>query len=472
MVLDEGPVATETEPADDEALERLRDRLLGRLKLQREVAGEFYRWYRCQQDPPDMPAAADYRPPFQRLRKMARGAWARLVVDSIAERMVVQGVHTTVGEEADRQAWELLQANRIDSDQRDVHTESFITGISYASVAGDGDSVRITPETCLEVAHEPVPGDRRQTAAAIKLVGGDGEWLVELYTPGLVASWTTSYRDPTRTPLADRARAAWGDPVVVANGLGAVPFVPFENRPTAATAGLSELDELLPVMERIQELELAKLIGVYSVTFPQKWATGLAVSTERDPETGQVKPPFESGPLRLWTTAAADAKFGAFPSGDIDQYLKAVDDEIAELAAISRVPSYYFVQSNLANPPSAESLITSETGLVTKCVDRQASFGESWERIVRLAASAAGLAEIADDTELQIEWRSPERRNPAVIADAATKLQAIGIPTQALWSFVGYSPQAIDRMRVEAAAEALELAALAPAVPTPTEGGS
>ena len=457
-----------TDAVDEASLVALRDALIEKLRRQRDVAEEFYSWYRCRQAPPAMPAAADYTPAFERMRRQARGAWARLVIDAIAERLSVQGVQTTSGEDADSRAWRLLQTNRIDSDQRDVHTEALIVGVSYVSVAGAGDAVTITPETCLETTHLAVPGDRRVVDAALKVLPlGGGAWLVEVYTAQYTASWTATYRDARRSPLLDGARAPWQDLAVVPNELGAVGVVPFENRPTVATPGLSELDELVPIMERIQELELAKLIGVYTVTFPQKWATGLKV--ERD-ETGKIKDPFQSGPMRMWVASgenSKDAKFGAFPAGDIGQYLRAVDDEVAELAAISRVPSYYLVQSDLANPPSAESLVTSETGLLTKCLDRQRSYGEAWEQVVRIAARAAGDGEVADDLELEVLWHTPERRNPAVIADAATKLQSVGLPTEAVWAFLGYSPQAIQRMRVEAEAQAIREAALAPPPVTP-----
>jgi hypothetical protein len=455
---------------DEDTLTELRDELLEKLRVQRDVAEEFYAWYRCRQAPPAMPSAADYAPAFERMRRQARGAWARLVVDAIAERLVVQGVQSTTGEQADARGWKLLQDNRIDSDQRDVHTEALIVGVSYVSIAGTGEDVTITPETALEVAHMTVPGDRRVTAAAIKVMPlGGGDWLADVYTPELTATWTARYRDRRRSPLVDGSRAAWDDLAVVPNEAGAVGIVPFENRPTTATAGLSELDELIPIMERIQELELAKLIGAYSVTFPQKWITGLEVKRDED---GQPINPFKPGPMRTWVVTNSDAKMGAFPQGDIGQYLRAIDDEVAELAAISRVPSYYLVQSDLANPPSSESLITSETGLLTKCLDRQRSYGESWENVVRLAARASGDDELAGDRELEILWHTPERRNPAVIADAATKLQAVGVPTEAVWAFLGYSPQAIARMRVEADAQAIReaaavAAATAAAAPTP-----
>lgn len=452
-------------------LEALRDVLLAKLRVQREAAETFYDWYRCRQPPPDMPPAADYKPAFERLRTMARGAWGRLVVDTITERLAMQGVRSSVGEAVDERAWGMLVDNRMDADQRDVHTEALTTGLGYVSVSGSGDAVRIAPETCLEVAHLAVAGDRRTTDAALKVMPlGGGRWLAELHTATLTASWEVLYSDGRRSPLVPGAAPAWDElPLVVPNEYGVVPIVPFENRPMFCAGGLSELDELLPIMQRIQELELAKLIGVYAVTFPQKWATGLVV--ERDPTTGQAQQPFQSGPMRLWATEGENAKFGAFPAGDIGQYLRAIDDEIAELAAISRVPSYYFVQSNLANPPSAESLVTSETGLVTKCVDRQTGFGESWQQVVRIAGKAAGDAELADDRRLEVLWHTPERRNPAVVADAATKLQSVGVPTEAVWTFLGYSPQAVQRMRVQSRAEQLAAAAVAAAAAPPASAG-
>src|SRR5262245_16902616 len=250
------PTLTLDDVDELEAFEGLRDRLLDKLRRQRAVALDFYAWYQGQQEPPHVPR--DYARAYGRLRDMARTAWARLIVDATAERLEVQGVTTTAGEAADARAWELLQANRVDSDQRDTYVEAFVAGVSYVSIAGSGDAVRITPETCLEVTHEHAPGDRRSVGAALKLYPllVDGAWLAERYTPSLVLVWTALYRDTNRSPLGDRARAPWDEPLVFENTLGVVPFVPFENRPAAATAGASELDELVPIMERIQELEL------------------------------------------------------------------------------------------------------------------------------------------------------------------------------------------------------------------------
>lgn len=448
-----------------ELLEAQRDRLLAQLRAQREHGLDMYAWYEGEQPPPSQPIDPSYghAGAFERLRTMARGAWGRLVVDTIGERLAISGVRTTLTAEADAQAWALLQANRVDSDQADVHREAFIVGVSYVSVAGEGDVVRITPETALEVTHEHALGDRRSVAAALRVGAAGGLWVAELFRPDEVVVWTAAYSSPDRSPFsgATRTRPPWDEePTIRGNPYGVVPFVPFENRPTAATPGESELRELVPIMQRIQELKLAELVTAHTGVFRQKWATGLEVP--RDPETGKPVEPFRSAVTRLWVSEAPETKFGTFEPTDVDQYLKAVDAEIAELAAISRVPSYYLVQAQLANPPSAESLLAAEGGLVAKCIDRMSSFGESWEQVVRLGAQAAGADEVADDVELEVIWRVPERRNPAVVADAATKLQAVGVPQSEIWAFLGYSPQAIQRMQVEAQAEAFAASLNAP----------
>jgi hypothetical protein len=209
-------------------------------------------------------------------------------------------------------------------------------------------------------------------------------------------------------------------------------------------------------MERIQELELAKLVAAHTAVFRQKWATGLVIPKD---ENGQPIESYVASLKRLWYTETPDTKFGSFEATEIRQYLAAVDAEVAELAAVSRVPSHYLVQRQLANPPSAESLIASESGLVAKVKERQRTYGESWEEVVRLAATFAGVDELAGDHGLELIWREPERRNPAVMADAAVKLGAVGVPQEAIWSFLGYSPQAIERMRVLQAEEQLAAAA-------------
>ena len=121
----------------------------------------------------------------------------------------------------------------------------------------------------------------------------------------------------------------------------------------------------------------------------------------------------------------------------------------------ARVPAHYLMQSNLANPPSAESLVSSESGLVAKCRERQRRFGESWERTTALSMAASG----EEPPAFEVVWQDAEMRNPAQVADAATKLQTIGVPQRALFEYIGATPQQIAEWTLEAAGA--ELVALA-----------
>jgi hypothetical protein len=208
------------------------------------------------------------------------------------------------------------------------------------------------------------------------------------------------------------------------------------------------------------------LVTSHFGSFRQKWATGLVVP--RDPDTGQPVEPYQAAVSRLWVNERPDGRFGTFDASPPDGHLTAIDSQIAALAAISRVPAHFLMQRNLANPPSAESLIASESGLVSKVIDRQAQYGEAWEQAAALQARMSGR-EVAIE-ELEVDWVNAERRNPAQVADSAIKLQSIGVPQPALWAYVGFTPQQVEEFSRESAASALIRAATQPtplALPAP-----
>lgn len=474
-------MATVVDPSAEAALDELvaaqRDRLLDKLALQREHAAYLWGWYHGEQEYPVV--KSKYRDAYRLLIELSRTPWARLVVDTIAERLHVMGFRSGAVT-TDAAAWQLFQASSMNADERLVYTEALVTGAGYLSVSGAG---RIAPESVFEVTHEPAPGNRRQVAAAIKVYPLEPtlrEWALELYRPDAIYRWTAvlpETMDPgsfvldgvgvTRRPL----EWAQGEPFVAANPLGVVPIVPFENRATILGGGASELEDCIPLLRRIDKLTLDMLLTSDVASFRQKWATGLEVPD--DPETGKKVEPWKAAVDRVWITESTDAKFGTFEASDLGQYLRAIEAQVAALCAISRVPAHYLMQSNLANPPTAESLVSSESGLVAKVRERQRRFGEAWERATTLALALAGV-DAGDAGTLEVIWRDAEMRNPAQVADAATKLLTIGVPQRALWEYVGATPQQIAEWTLDtAAAELVALAAptLPPVAPNAGAAG-
>jgi hypothetical protein len=448
------------EQALDELVAAQRDRLLDKLAAQRTHAAELWGWYHGEQDYPVVPAK--YRDQYRLLFELARTPWARLVVDTIAERLHVQGFRSGAPR-TDAEAWQLFKGSSMDADERLVYTEALVTGTGYLSVSGDGT---MAPESVFEVTHEPAPGNRRQVAAAIKvypLEPTGQEWALELYRPDATYRWTSVLAEPLEAgafPMDAAVRRppdwAQAEPFVAANPLGVVPIIPFENRATILGGGASELEDCIPLLRRIDKLTLDLLLTSDVAAFRQKWATGLDVP--KDPDTGKPVEPYKAAVDRLWVSDNPDSKFGTFEASDLGQYLRAIEACVAALCAISRVPAHYLMQANLANPPTAESLVSSESGLVAKVRERQRRFGEAWERATALELAAGG----AGAPVLEVIWQDAEMRNPAQVADAAVKLQTIGVPQRALFEYIGATPQQITEWSLEAAATELVTLAQTP----------
>ncbi len=66
---------------------------------------------------------------------------------------------------------------------------------------------------------------------------------------------------------------------------------------------------------------------------------------------------------------------------------------------------------------------------------------------MRLALQWAGDGARSVRPDIETIWHDPEVRTEAEHMDALTKLQAIGVPQEALWERVPASPQEIERWR-------------------------
>lgn len=457
----------EPSPAElslEQAAAIVRDRLLKRLALQREHVARMLAWYEGRQDPPGLPRDATGQL-YRRIRESSRSTWASLIVDAIAERLEAQGYRSSDRELAAR-AWELWQANRLDDEQRQVYVDALIAGRGYVLVTPPDEPdapPAITPESPLEVTHEWEPGGRRRVRAGLKAFPiGEGWWRAELYGPDLVLAWEGEAGDDRERHPFGTGRGPFVDvePEIAANELDVVPVVPFENRRTTSTGPLSEIEQVEHTLRRVDELLCGRQVAAHFQAFRQRWATGLEVP--RDPETGKPVEPFSAAVQKLWIAEDPDARFGSFEQSDLGQYTRAIESEVAELAAISRVPAHYFVHGELANPPSAESLTASEAGLVQKCRDRQKGYGESWELALRLALALDGVPADRVRVDDELLWRDPAVRSPAQVADAATKWKDVGVPREALWSMIGATPQQVELWRTMAAEDELRAALAAP----------
>ena len=356
-----------------------------------------------------------------------------LIVDSVAERLRVDGFRMSADPDADRQAWEIWQRNDMDSLSLTAMTESLVSARSFATVWGDENDqpiIHLEDATELAVWYD-TSIDRRTPQAALKQWQDEwGMWHARLWTP------THSYRMDSKTKIH-----GWSDPEVTPNPLGIVPVVELANRPRLRFDPSSELRLVAPIQDAINKVVRDALVASEFAAYPQRWVTGLEIDED---EQGQPKPPpFDPALDRMFQAEDSSVNFGQFQAADLGNYVKLVDTLVQHLATVSRVPFHYFL-INGGQAPSGESITSAEAGLVAKVKDRQMHFGEGWERVMRLAFRVLDDPR-ADAVGAETIWHDPEYRTEGQHVDALLKMRALGVPLQQLWEDAGYSPAQIDR---------------------------
>ncbi|MGW2709437.1 phage portal protein [Streptomyces sp. NPDC001356] len=382
---------------------------------------------------------------FSRIFEGWRDNFCGLIVDSVNERLAVDGFRMTDEPDADRDAREIWQRNGMDAEHNAAQLDAMIQGVSYAVVwADEKGQPTITMESAEHVIVQYKPGSRRQLDAAAKFYIDDwGREWVTLWLPEAV--WT----------FAKGTFGSWEDGESSPNPLGVVPVVPLSNRSRLLRDPVSDLHVVVPIQDAINKTVADALLASEFAAWPQRYVTGLEIVED---DAGNPVEPFKVAVDKLLQAEDPQAKFGQFEAADLGNYVTLIEMLVQHMASISRIPFHYFL--NGGTVPSGESITAAEAGLIAKTRERMLHFGEAWEEVMRLCFAVLGDAR-SEAYSAETIWKDPENRTEAQHMDALLKLQMIGVPRDQLLSDAGYSPQQIARfadMREADAKAAMELA--------------
>jgi len=383
--------------------------------------------------------------------------WCPIVVDSTVERLTVQGFRFGQEQEADQAAWDIWQANNLDSGSEMAHTESVKLGESYWLVEPPlqaGGAPRITAEHPSQVIVAHVPGDRQRRMAAFKKwIGEDGYAYCTLYLPDFIYKWE-SKKELDKGGVI-KGQIDWvermGDPGG-RNSLGVVPVIPLPNSPSMLYGGRSDLADIIDLQDAINKVLSDMMIGSEYQAFPQRVLTGVEIPRD---ENGQ---PLRAAALkaahdRVWTFSNDNAKVHEFSAADLKNYIDAKNSLVSDLAAQTRLPPQY-VKGEITNA-SADALKMAEIGLVSRTRRKMPSFGAAHVEAIQLAFQSMGDNERAGEVLAHTIWVDPESRSIAQVVDAAVKQKELNVPDEVLWEKIGYSSSEIQRMRTVQAQDIL-----------------
>lgn len=395
-------------------------------------------------DDPYMPILADSE--YRLLAARAVSNWMPLLVGTPAQAMYVDGFRRgrAGGPRADKAVldspeWDHWQRSRLDARQAAVIRGALAYGHSFVVTRKDLQnkvtSKGLSAMNTAAIFEDPANDDTPYAALTVtSWPRGDIRGLATMWDDEFEYDVSfLSLGDPDSVRVLDaRLHGATECPVT-----RFAASVDLEGRTTGV------IEPMIALQNRINQTVFDLLIAQTYGSFKVRYVTGMAPPLERTvggeialDELGQPKAlAINVNAKRFLFAEDPDVKFGSLDETPLGGYIESIDMSIRHLAAVSQTPPHYLL-GQIANL-SAEALTAAETALSRKVEEFRHAFGESWERVFRLAAQMSGVTSAADDFHGEVLWRDMESRSLAQSADALGKLAlSLQIPPRGLWSRV------------------------------------
>lgn len=411
------------------------------------------------------------------------------VVNAVTEKLLVRGfdtdeepptstdaatgVETTGAKTVAAWAEDVWQKNRMDVRQDDVHLPA--TRDKEAFVIVDWDSVRQIPRFTAHkryVSQQIADGDGE--GCKIVFLNNDPDqpalfaifrWNEKYFEEGIERRryrMTVYYPESIEKyysltgfsggwePITDDPGESW--PIqwtdTDGNPLG-IACVHFRNH-----GDDQEARKGIPLQNAINKTLLDLLAAGDATAFRILIALGFEpVDSNGDPL------PIEPGTWIGTTRTKNEASVTAIDGADLGKILEVIDSLILKVAQVTDTPASRFITT--AQIASDKTQKAQEQPLSSKLRKRQARLGNGWEDCMMLGlklnnAFGEGVPQLPIDVTFETLWEPAESRDEATdLANAQIKM-AIGVPSEQIWSELGYSQEKVDQWTVQKAAQQQE----------------
>lgn len=367
--------------------------------------------------------------------------WPRLVVDSLEERLDVEGFR--INQRVEDRLWDFWQANGLDEASQQAHVDALAMRRSYVIVgSGDmpGDAPVITVESAAQVYADRDPRTRRVTRAIKRWTDDADNEFLTLYLPDRTVYLVTEFQG--------RVTREYDTDV---HNLGVVPVVPIVNRSRITdTDGVSELADVVPLSDAACKIATDMMISAEFHAMPRRVVVGMGEDDQFD-QNGRPLSKWAQIAGRIWTIDALPSEVNVqqFAEANLANFHQTLNTLARMVASMSGLPPHFLGYSD-ANPTSADAIRSAETRLVKRAERRQRAFGGAWEQVMRLALLVADGSLPDGIDSLETIWRDASTPTVAQKADAAVKLRTAGlISLRQAREDLGYSQEQIAVMEAD-----------------------
>lgn len=404
--------------------------------------------------------------------------WPRLVVDSVEERLDVEGFRFPGEPGADDELWRIWQANDMDEQSQQGHLDALVMGRAYVIIGtreDDDSTPLVTVESPLDMFAEFDPQTREVRAAVKRWCEEGEEGKVEyaaLYLPDATSWWVKERGVWVADPEHERDE----------HEIGEVMVEVLANRPRLKTPnGVSDLADVIPVSDAACKIATDMMVSAEYHATPRRVAFGFGEEDFVDANGRRVSA-FSRIIGRMWATEKNRKEDGAdvvqFSEASLSNFHETIKLLASLVASLSGLPPHFLGHAT-DNPASADGIRSAETRLVKRAERKQRRAGGTWERVNRKVMRLRDGDWNPDARSLETIWRDASTPTVAQKADAAVKLFAAKVvPLRQTREDMGYTQAQIQRMEEQdeqAAQDAMQrimggdLAALEAGVKPPTD---
>jgi hypothetical protein len=362
-------------------------------------------------------------------------AWPQLVVDSLEERLDVEGFRLPKGD-PDDELWRVWQENNCDEQSQLATVDALAMRRAYIAVGtneDDADTPLVTFESPLEVFADIDPRTRK-VRSAIRIYGNDdwrrrdGQLDAMALASGRLERYATVY-EPNRTSYYDLT-SEWKLLDRDEHQLGVVPIVPMINRSRLADwTGRSELEPMLPLARAANKLATDMMVAAEFVAIPLRGMFGVGPDDFED-QHGNKLSPMQAIMGRMLAIPDDEkvARQFEFAAAQLSQFHDSINQLARLVASVSGLPPH-FLGLATDNPPSADAIRSAEIRLVKRAERKQRAFGGAYEQAMRLVNRLQTGDWDPKLMRLETVWRDASTPTIAQSADATVKKHAEGIIT-------------------------------------------
>lgn len=382
-------------------------------------------------------------------------AWPQLVVDTVEERLDVEGFRLPDERPEDDDLWRVWQENDMD-EQSQLGTVDALTMrryyVSVGSNEDDADTPILSAESPLEMYADIDPRTRNTRAALRRVIEEDSLVRTNVRTATLYLPNATIWYEWHGTWLEiDRDE----------HRLGEVPVVPVVNRARLSHSarvqgvqrvryGRSDIEPALPLSDAANKIATDMMLGAEFTALPLRGFWGLGPDDLVD-EQGNRLTAIQAIMGRFLTLPDTDGegKQFEFAASNLSNFHESINSLARLVAAIAGLPPEY-LGFTTSNPASADAIRSAESRLVKRAERKQRAFGGSYEQVMRLVRRFQSGEWDPRLRRLETVWRNAATPTVAQAADAAVKLYSEGITSlRQTREDLGYTGPQIRRMEAD-----------------------